>query len=62
MMRSFSTRPTAKPARSYSLGSYMPGISAVSPPMSAQPACSQPSAMPFTTSAATPTSSLPQAK
>ena len=40
----------------------MPGISAVSPPMRAQPACSQPSATPFTTSAATPTSSLPQAK
>ena len=31
----------------------MPGISAVSPPISAQPACSQPAAMPLTTSAAT---------
>jgi hypothetical protein len=30
----------------------MPGISAISPPIRAQPACSQPSAMPFTTSAA----------
>ena len=27
----------------------MPGISAVSPPISAQPACSQPAAMPLTT-------------
>jgi hypothetical protein len=41
---------------------YMPGISAVSPPISAQPACSQPAAMPLTTSVATATSSLPQAK
>ena len=40
----------------------MPGISAVSPPISAQPACSQPRATPLMTSAATPTSSLPQAK
>ena len=40
----------------------MPGISAVSPPISAQPACSQPAAMPLITSAATATSSLPQAK
>ena len=28
----FSTAPTAKPAKSYSPGGYMPGISAVSPP------------------------------
>jgi hypothetical protein len=40
----------------------MPGISAVSPPINAQPASSQPWAMPFTTVAAVPTSSLPQAK
>ena len=30
------------------LSAYMPGISAVSPPISAQPACRQPSAMPST--------------
>jgi hypothetical protein len=29
----------------------MPGISAVSPPISAQPACRQPSAMPLTIAA-----------
>jgi len=40
----------------------MPGISAVSPPISAQPASSQPRAMPFTTASATRLSSLPQAK
>ena len=39
----------------------MPGISAVSPPMSAQPARSQPSAMPLTTLLAVATSSLPHA-
>ena len=43
----FSTAPTAKPARSYSPAGYMPGISAVSPPISAQPASSQPWAMPL---------------
>jgi len=37
MMRAYSTTPTAKPARSYSPTGYMPGISAVSPPISAQP-------------------------
>ena len=52
----------AKPAKSYSPAGYMPGISAVSPPIKAQPASSQPRAMPFTTSVATATSSLPQAK
>ena len=31
----FSAAPTAKPARSYSPAGYMPGISAVSPPISA---------------------------
>ena len=40
----------------------MPGISAVSPPISAQPASSQPRAMPLMTCTATPCSSLPQAK
>jgi hypothetical protein len=40
---------------------YMPGISAVSPPISAQPALRQPSAMPATTAAACSTSSLPVA-
>ena len=58
----FSTAPTAKPARSYSPGGYMPGISAVSPPISAQPESSQPRAMPPTTRTAVSTSSLPQAK
>jgi hypothetical protein len=62
MIFDFSTAPTAKPARSYSPSGYMPGISAVSPPISAQPASSQPLAMPPTTSAAVSTSSLPQAK
>ena len=58
----FSTAPTAKPARSYSPSGYMPGISAVSPPIRAQPLSSQPRAMPPTTAAAMSTSSLPQAK
>jgi hypothetical protein len=62
MMRSFSTTPTQNPARSYSPCGYIPGISAVSPPISAQPASSQPRAMPFTTCTATCRSSLPQAK
>jgi len=39
----------------------MPGISAVSPPISAQPASSQPRAMPATTRAATSVSSRPHA-
>ncbi len=47
MIADFSTAPTAKPARSYSPSGYMLGISAVSPPISAQPASSQPRAMPF---------------
>ena len=58
----FSTAPTAKPARSYSPAGYMPGISAVSPPIRAQPEISQPRAMPPTTAAAVSTWSLPQAK
>ena len=62
MIFDFSTAPTAKPARSYSPAGYMLGISAVSPPISAQPACSQPWAMPLTTAVAVGTSSLPQAK
>ena len=40
----------------------MPGISAVSPPTRAQPACRQPSAMPATISRPVATSSLPVAK
>src|SRR3546814_7260690 len=36
-----STAPTVKPARSYSPSGYMPGISAVSPPIKAQPAIRQ---------------------
>ena len=40
----------------------MPGISAVSPPISAHPASRQPSAMPAMTRSATLTSSLPVAK
>ena len=35
-----------KPARSYSPSVYSPGISAVSPPISAQPFCRQPRAIP----------------
>ncbi len=62
MILLFSTAPTAKPARSYSPSGYMPGISAVSPPISAQPDSSQPCAMPLTTVAAVSTSSLPHAK
>ena len=58
----FSTAPTAKPARSYSPSGYMPGISAVSPPIKAQPESSQPLAMPPITAAAVSTCSLPQAK
>ena len=58
----FSTAPTAKPAKSYSPAGYMPGISAVSPPIKAQPDNSQPLAMPPTTAAAVSTSNLPQAK
>ena len=58
----FSTAATQNPARSYSPGGYMSGISAVSPPISAQPDNSQPRAMPPTTAAAGSTSSLPVAK
>ncbi len=61
-MRALSTRPTQNPARSYSPGAYISGISAVSPPSSAQPARRQPSATPEMTLAATSTSSLPVAK
>ena len=49
VIRSFSsTTPTAKPARSYSSSGISPGCSAVSPPISAAPACLQPSATPLT--------------
>ena len=58
----FSTAPTQKPARSYSPAGYMPGISAVSPPINAQLLSSQPLAIPPITAAATSISSLPQAK
>ena len=58
----FSTAPTVKPARSYSPGGYMSGISAVSPPIRAQPASSQPRAMPETTDTVVSTCSLPVAK
>ncbi len=47
--RVFSTTPTANPARSYSPATNARGCSAVSPPISAQPACSQPAAMPLIT-------------
>ena len=43
-----STIPTVKPAISYSPLWYMPGISAVSPPINAQPDCTQPSEIPLT--------------
>ena len=49
--RARSTMPTQKPARSNSSGAIRPGCSAVSPPTRAQPASSQPSAMPPTSSA-----------
>ena len=42
-----SSAPTANPARSKAPARYIPGISAVSPPTSAQPACVQPFAMPW---------------
>ena len=58
----FSTAPTAKPARSYSPGGYMSGISAVSPPIRAQPDSVQPAAIPPTTATVVSTSSLPVAK
>ena len=48
MIWSRSTTPTAKPTRSNSPGSMAPGCSAISPPMSAQPACRHPSATPST--------------
>ncbi len=58
----FSTAATQKPARSYSPGGYMSGISAVSPPIRAQPDSSQPLAMPLTTATVVSTCSLPVAK
>jgi hypothetical protein len=51
-----STAPTAKPARSKSPLAYSPGISAVSPPIRAQPDSLQARAMPSTTVAAESTS------
>ena len=52
----------ANEAQEINAGAEMLGISAVSPPIRAQPACSHPRAMPFTTAVAVGTSSLPQAK
>ena len=43
-----SAAPTMKPARSYSPAAYMPGISAVSPPIRAHPFFLQPRAIPET--------------
>ena len=59
-------RLSVEPARSKSpvvsaLVAYMPGISAVSPPTSAAPACRQPSAIPATTLRPTSRSSRPVA-
>ena len=48
MSRSRSTTPTAKPTRSKWPGSSMPGSSAISPPMRAQPASLHPWATPAT--------------
>jgi len=60
--RAFLHHPDRESGEVVSPSAYIPGISAVSPPMSAQPASSQPRAMPLTTSVATATSSLPHAK
>ena len=60
--RSRSTAPAANPARSKWPAAYIWGISAVSPPIKAQPAWRQPWAMPATTAAASDGSSLPVAK
>ena len=49
--RSRSTTPTQKPAMSNSSGSIRPGCSAVSPPISEQPASVQPSATEATNAA-----------
>ena len=56
-----STTPTAVADTSYSSGSITPGCSAVSPPSSAQPAWTQPSAMPETISATFSGTTLPMA-
>jgi hypothetical protein len=48
-----STTPTQNPTRSYSPGWYMSLSSAISPPISAHPASSQPFATPCTTVAIT---------
>ena len=49
--RSASTTPVPAPATSKSSGPSRPGCSAVSPPTRAQPARTQPSAMPLTMAA-----------
>ena len=46
-----STTPVVEPATSYSWGASSPGCSAVSPPIRAQPASTQASAMPLTIAA-----------
>ncbi|MOA29508.1 hypothetical protein D3C78_1505260 [compost metagenome] len=48
MILLLSTTPTVNPAISYSPSAYIPGISAVSPPINAQPDSLQPSAIPDT--------------
>jgi hypothetical protein len=60
-MADFSATPTANPARSYSSSSYMPGISAVSPPIRPASDCTHPSATPETTCSSSAGSFLPQA-
>ena len=50
-----------EPGKVVVLTSYIPGISAVSPPTSAAPASSQPLPIPETTAVATSTLSLPVA-
>ena len=58
----FSTAPTAKPAKSYLLLAYIPGNSAVSPPIRAQFAIFTPEAIPFIIFLATFNFKLPVAK
>mmetsp|Transcript_3965 Transcript_3965/g.11221 ORF Transcript_3965/g.11221 Transcript_3965/m.11221 type:complete len:207 (-) Transcript_3965:2536-3156(-) len=57
----FLTAPTQKPATSKSPAPYKPGISAVSPPLKAQPDLAQPSATPSTNDAHASTSKAPVA-
>ena len=57
-----SKAPTANPARSKSAPLYIPGISAVSPPINAQLDIEHPSAIPLITFVAFSSSRLPVAK